>query len=153
MIANYKIRLAQVADAADIAALSRDLIEYGLGWGWTERRVRRSMHDRATNVAVVREQGQLYGFGIMKYDDDVAHLLLFAVHYLRRRRGVGSQLLSWLEASADTAGIGRIRLEARIDNEIAQSFYLRHGYNKVATLVGYYRGIEDAVRLEKRLRG
>ena len=42
MIANITLRLAHRSDAQAIATLSRDLIERGLGWSWTARRVMRS---------------------------------------------------------------------------------------------------------------
>ena len=35
------LRLARASDAAAIANLSRELIEYGLLWRWTERTGRR----------------------------------------------------------------------------------------------------------------
>jgi ribosomal-protein-alanine N-acetyltransferase len=55
----------------------------------------------------------MLGFGIMKYDDDVAHLLLFAVREDARRQGVGSALLAWLEQVALVAGVRRFVVEAR----------------------------------------
>ena len=87
----------------------------------------------------------------MQYKDDEAHLLLFAVDRMRRRRGVGTALLAWLEATALTAGIGVVYLEARVRNREARAFYRRHGYLEVARLRGMYRGIEDGIRISKDL--
>ncbi|HEX6834406.1 MAG TPA: ribosomal protein S18-alanine N-acetyltransferase [Rudaea sp.] len=144
-----QIRLAISSDAARIAAMSRDYVEAGLGWGWTPARVAHSIRNRATNVAIAEAEGELAGFGIMKYRDDEAHLLLFAVKPPLRRRGIGTALLHWLEESAVTAGIELIFLEARASNEAARAFYQRHGYRELATLKGYYSGREDAVRIGK----
>jgi ribosomal-protein-alanine N-acetyltransferase len=147
------IRLAQWNDATTIAVMSRDLIERGLGWSWTAARVRRSIVDRHTNVAVVPlEQGGIGGFGIMKYDDEEAHLLLLAVRPALGRRGLGSALLQWLEKSAQVGGTAQIQVEARVTNGAARSFYRRHGYREVALLPGYYSGREASVRLVKELR-
>lgn len=143
------IRLATVADAAEIAAMSRDEIERGLPWSWTEARVRAAIRNRDTNVAVTGTSGALRGFGIMAYRDDLAHLLLFSVRPNYRRQGVGTALLAWLEAVAVTAGIGRIVVECRRDNALARNFYGKSGYHEMAISNGYYRGLEDAVRLEK----
>ena len=55
---------------------------------------------------------ELAGFGIMKYQDTDAHLMLFAVAPEFRRRGIGNALMDWLETSAITAGIELIWLEA-----------------------------------------
>ena len=153
MITSHSVRLARPSDAAAIAAMSRDFIEHGLGWGWDERRVLRNISDRSTNVAVVRERGELFGFGIMKYGEDSAHLFLLGVHYLRRRRGIGSALVSWLEASALTAGVQDIHVEARVDNRTARAFYAHLGFKETAVIPGYYRGVEDAVRFRKHLHG
>jgi ribosomal-protein-alanine N-acetyltransferase len=151
VIVHHDVRFALPAHAAGIAEMSRDFIEHGLGWRWTEARVLRNIHDKATNVAVVHEEGQLFGFGIMKYGDESAHLFLLAVHFLRRRRGVGTAMLSWLETSARTAGIERIRVEARVGNTAARAFYQSRGYNEVGKIPGYYRELEDAIRFEKSL--
>lgn len=131
--------------------MSRDQIEHGLGWSWTEERVRRSIDSPEINVAVIGATGALAAFGIMAYRDDVAHLLLFSVQPDQRRRGLGRELLQWLEAVASTAGISRITLECRRENAPARNFYAVQGYHELAINKGYYRGVEDAVRLEKWL--
>lgn len=145
------IRLATRADAAAIAAMSRDEIEQGLPWSWTEGRVLGAIRNRDTNVAIASEQGAMVGFGIMAYRDEVAHLLLFSVQRSRRRKGVGGMLLRWLETVAITAGIERIVVECRRDNAPARNFYADSGYHEMAISKGYYQGLEDAVRLEKWL--
>lgn len=151
MIANYEINLARLSDAPSIALLSRDAIERGLHWSWTAQRVLRSVRDVATNTIVARERQMLAGFAIMKYRDEDAHLLLMAVHSSRRRRGVGSALLDWLEVTVRTAGIASIRVEARETNFVARAFYNKHGYRHVELLRGYYESRDDAVVLKKTL--
>lgn len=154
MIADVAVRLARRADAAAIAALSRDEVEQGLPWRWRAERIAAAIADADTNVAVAdgAAPGTLAGFGIMVYRDTSAHLLLFAVHPARRRSGVGSALLGWLEAVARTAGIARIRLEARQDNAAARGFYGRHGYHERNTKPYLYSDTVHGVRLEKWLR-
>jgi ribosomal-protein-alanine N-acetyltransferase len=149
MITDASIRLATPRDAAAIAAMSRDQIEQGLGWSWTEARVARAIGDPDTNVAVVRDGSSLVAFGIMSYREDAAHLLLFAVRRSQQRRGIGSIVLRWLEAVARTAGARRIHVECRRDNDGARNFYGEHGYHEQVISAGYYGGIKDAVRLEK----
>ncbi|HEY8707314.1 MAG TPA: GNAT family N-acetyltransferase [Burkholderiaceae bacterium] len=152
MISDLTLRLASRADAPAIARLSRDRIEQGLGWSWTAPRVLRSILDAQTNVVVAREAARLLGFGIMKYHDDDAHLLLLAVRASSCRRGVGAALVAWLERSASVAGIGQVVLEARISNEAARAFYRHLGYREMQTVPGYYAGREAGVRLAKDLR-
>jgi len=153
MIAQHEIRLAFDADAESIASMSRDCIEYGLSWSWRPVRVRRSIADAATNVVVCPRSNGLGGFAIMKYGDEEGHLLLLAVDAQLRRRGIGSALMSWLESTARTAGLGVIRLETRRGNLAAQAFYGRLGYRAVARVRGWYGGVEDGVRFAKDLWG
>jgi len=146
-----KIRLAAEQDAPRIAAMSRDLIERGLGWTWTQPRVLRSIRDKNTNVAVAFDATKLVGFGIMKYEEEEGHLLLFAVRDSHRRRGFGTALMSWFEHTALVAGIGVIHLEARLVNKAARAFYHQLGYQEIKIVRGYYRGAESGVRLAKDL--
>jgi ribosomal protein S18 acetylase RimI-like enzyme len=151
MILIPSVRLALSHDARSIAEMSREYIEHGLGWSWTRERVLRAIHERSTNVAVVHEEDRVLGFGIMQYGDQRAHLSLLGVQVIHRNRGLATLLLTWLEKSAVVAGIERIQLEARADNAIALAFYAKQGYQRTGTVPGYYRGVLDAVRLEKKL--
>jgi [ribosomal protein S18]-alanine N-acetyltransferase len=152
MIDGIAIRLATRADAAGIAAMSRDYIEFGLPWGWHEERVAAAIADPETNVAVTGSTGSIIAFGIMSYLDEDAHLLLFAVRRAHQRRGVGSAILVWLEEAARAAGAQRIRVESRRENVAARSFYNEHGYHELAIKERMYSGVVDGVRLAKWLR-
>lgn len=151
MIGNLDMRLATLDDAAAIARLSRDLIEPGLGWSWTTPRVLRSVRSADTNVVLALEDQRLAGFAIMKYLEAEAHLLLLAVQPGAQRRGVGTALTRWVEASALAAGIGQVYLEARATNRGARRFYQRLGYVEMQWLPGYYQGREAAVRMARDL--
>jgi len=151
MITESAVVLATRADARAIAELSREYIERGLGWSWTEARVAHAIADPEINVAVVREGAAIVAFGIMSYRHDAAHLLLFAVRESHQRRGIGSHVLRWLEQVARDAGFRSILVECRRDNAAARNFYGEHGYHERVITPRYYRGVEDAVRLEKWL--
>jgi len=151
MIDACEIRLARLPDALRIAQMSRDFIEYGLGWSWDAPRITRRIRDRATNVIVAEVGAELVGFALMEYADEEAHLLLFGVEPIYRRRGIASSLLAWLESTATTAGIELIFLETRAANAAARGFYAARGYREIAILPRYYSGREDAVRIGKDL--
>ena len=104
MTVDPPIRLAQPGDADEIAAMSRELIEHGLPWTWRPARVLRAIGSPETNVAVVREAGELLAFGVMEYLESDAYLVLLAVAEAHQRRGIGSVLLRWLETSAEVSG-------------------------------------------------
>lgn len=147
--ADASVRVATVGDAAEIATMSRDYIEDGLPWTWTEGRVAAAVTDPETNVVVVGDRGIIIAFGIMSYPNDDAHLLLFAVRGTHRRRGVGSAILHWLEQAARTAGAKRIRVECRRDNTAARNFYCEHAYTELRITPKYYRGLKDGIHLVK----
>jgi [ribosomal protein S18]-alanine N-acetyltransferase len=146
-----EICLASIADASPIAQMSRHYIEQGLGWSWNVGRVEAAIRSESINVAVMHDRGEVIGFAIMQYGERTAHLSLLAVHPDYRHRGFAARLLAWLEKCADTAGIERIGVEARSDNPVAIAFYQAQGYVQLAKVTGYYRGVLDAVRLEKNL--
>ena len=145
------LRLATTGDAQQIADLSRDLIERGLGWTWHRGRVLRSLRARETNVLVATEGSQVIGFAIMEYGDTRAHLLLLGVRTDYQRRGIGKRLLAWLEETALVAGISTIALELRQSNYGARHFYHQLGFVEVEYVPGYYRGVETAIRMSRRI--
>jgi ribosomal-protein-alanine acetyltransferase len=143
--------LARPSDAAHIARMSRDLVEYGLRWRWTAKRVEASIRAPNVNVLVARLDGRLSGFAIMHYGEHVAHLDLLAVAPEYQRNGVARQLLQWLEKCAVVAGQIRVVLEVREKNDGALRFYERMGYQKLVRLPGYYQNTEAAIRMGRDL--
>lgn len=149
---NLTVKLAAAADAAPIAAMSRELIEAGLPWSWTPERVARNLAQRDTLVLTARDAGRLAGFAIMQFGDERAHLSLLAVHPDYQRQGVARRMLEWLTASALVAGVDSIHLELRETNLAARRFYTAQGFAETARIAGYYRGVETAVRMRRRIR-
>lgn len=151
MISGMRIELGHPSDAHEISKLSSIAIEQGLRQTWTAHRVRNALEDAETNVAVARDGARVVGFGIMTYADASAHLNLLAVDAAYRRRGIGSALLAWLEKCARTAGLAVVKAEVRFENPAGRAFYRANGFAEGERLVGYYQGIEDALRLQKRV--
>jgi ribosomal-protein-alanine N-acetyltransferase len=148
---NITLRLATAADARAIAELSRDLIEYGLGWSWTPQRVARAIANRET-ATVVACDGGVAGFAIMFFGDEDAHLNLLAVSPAYQRTGVGQRLFAWMRESALVAGIAVIRLELRATNQAARRFYPLLGFTEIGCVPFYYSGREAALRMTLQLR-
>ena len=146
------LKLAAIADAEPIAAMSRALIETGLPWTWTPRRVARSLARPETLVLTARDAERLVGFAIMQFGDERAHLSLLAVQADYQRQGVARRMLDWLTQSALTAGIASIHLELRETNLAARRFYLAQGFDETVRIPGYYRGVETAVRMRRDIR-
>ncbi len=151
MIQESQVVLARQTDAAQISRMSKELIEYDLGWNWKQGRIIQSIRCPDRNVAVVKNAQTVVAFGIMEYGLEVAHLLLFAVQPNRRRQKIGSRLLEWLEETAIVAGVGRVSLETRLKNRGGRRFYRAHGFEEVGVVRGYYNGQESAVRMVHQL--
>jgi ribosomal protein S18 acetylase RimI-like enzyme len=143
--------LARPVDAREIAEMSRDLIEQGLTWSWTPARVQHFISGSESSVVVARRERRIAAFAIMHFGDEVAHLNLLAVASAHRRQGLGRQLIDWLTASAVAAGVFRINLELRTNNELARLFYESLGFEHKGIVQGYYQGREAALRMSKRL--
>ena len=79
------VGLAGWSDVVEISLMSQDLIEKGLRWSWTPRRVAASVRSPNTIVVVARAEDQIAGFGIMRYGDHDAHLDLLGARGLARR--------------------------------------------------------------------
>ncbi|HTY93414.1 MAG TPA: GNAT family N-acetyltransferase [Steroidobacteraceae bacterium] len=153
---DYRFELASPRDAADIAALSRQLIETGLPPAWPADRV--LCHIRRTDSVVLTARSQdpgianVAGFAIMQFGDTRAHLNLLAVDSAHQRRGLGRRLMNCLHESAMMAGVFDLSLELRANNLIARRFYAALGYQAHDLVRGYYRGVEDALRMRRDLR-
>jgi len=158
-VGDYSLQLARAADAPRLASMSHSLIESGLRPTWTASRI--TWHIRSTDslVLIARVSGMappgtagIAGFAIMRFAEDVAHLNLLAVDPAHRRRGLGRDLITWLEETAITAGTFIIGLELRASNESALAFYGKLGYREVARVPGYYQGVEPAIRMSRDVR-
>jgi ribosomal protein S18 acetylase RimI-like enzyme len=145
------LRLARLGDAPRIANLSRTLIEAGLPWSWTPRRVAAHMRLREHLTVIAVNGGELAGFVLAQFGSRSVHLSLLGVAQAYQRHGLGRQLVSWVEESASVAGLFLMQLEVRAGNRQALRFYASLGYRETSRSAGYYSGVEDAIRLERDL--
>ena len=137
---NIETRLAKPAEAQVLTDMSRQLVERGLSWTWKPIRILSMVYNPETVVIVARTRVELAGFAIMEFHDSHAHLNLLAAAGDKSREGIASARLDWLENSAGIAGLDRIELEVRHNNEGARGFYRVHAFEEVAMVHGYYGG-------------
>ena len=134
--AGVTIEFASAGDAHRISALSHRYVEYGLRRRYTPAVIRQLLRHRSKNVVVARLDGALIGFGIMTYRRDSANLDLLAVRKPYRRRGVGRQIVDWLEKVARTAGIANVFVQVRNSNSGAIRCYQTLGYQAITEVDG-----------------
>jgi [ribosomal protein S18]-alanine N-acetyltransferase len=146
------IKSATLSDAKEISELSKDEIEIGLGWNYTEQRIARIIQDKSKNVIAAWLENDLVGFGIMTYRQDQANLDLLAVKRDYRRKKVGTELILWLEKVAVTAGSFNVFVQLRKTNSEAFRLYEKLGFQRLDKLPGFYRGVEDGIVMAKSLR-
>lgn len=143
-------------EAPVLARMSRDYIERGLNWRWRTQEILRMIRHPDAVVLCARCATKLEtaigGFGIMQYGLERAHLNLLAVRPALRRHRLATDILVWLEETADVAGALWIDLEVRMRNTGARAFYRSHRYEELEFVPRYYSGVETAVRLRKKLR-
>ncbi len=147
-----QIEFGILSDAKEISQLSRDEIEYGLGWNYTEQKVVRIIRNESKNLIVARLDDVLTGFAIMTYRQDQANLDLLAVKKDYRRKKIGSELILWLEKVAVTAGAFNVFVQLRETNAGAFMLYEKLGFQRLDKLPGFYRGVEDGIVMAKSLR-
>jgi ribosomal protein S18 acetylase RimI-like enzyme len=145
------LRLARLGDAPRIANLSRTLIEDGLPWSWTPRRVAAHMRAREHVSVIATDGGELAGFVLAQFGTRAVHVALLGVGPAYQRHGLGRQLMTWVEESASVAGLFLMQLEVRATNQQARRFYAKLAYRETLRTAGYYSGVEDAIRLERDL--
>ena len=96
---------------------------------------------------VVEMRSVVYGYAIMSFGADEAHLLNICIHRDLREQGVGRRLLQYLLAYARKIGMHEAFLEVRPSNPSAIHLYESIGFVRVGVRKAYYQGTptrEDA---------
>jgi ribosomal-protein-alanine N-acetyltransferase len=96
---------------------------------------------------VVETRGEIFGYAIMSFGADEAHLLNICIHRDLREQGVGRKLLQYLLDYARKSGMTDTFLEVRPSNPAAIHLYESLGFVRVGIRKAYYQGTpnrEDA---------
>ena len=152
LIDDTVIEFARPVDADEIGLISKNDIEYNLGWRYTPEKIKKLIKNNTKNVVVARLDNKLTGFGIMTYHEEQANLDLLAVKSYYRRNRIGSQIVKWLEKVAITAGIQNIIVQVREINKEAIEFYKSLGFITIEKKQGFYKSVESGVIMSKSLR-
>jgi GNAT superfamily N-acetyltransferase len=96
------LRLGRSQDARAVAIMSRDQIEFGLGWKYHPEHVCRLIRAPDTVTLVASDRGRVAGFAIMEFGDEHWHLVLLAVRPEYQSQGIGRRMMDWLLESCAT---------------------------------------------------
>jgi N-acetylglutamate synthase-like GNAT family acetyltransferase len=104
---------------------------------------------RATFIIAYDENGEAIGCGAIRpINDNIAEMK--RVYSKVKGMGIGTKILSYLEAKAKILGYSSIWLETRLINERAVDFYEGSGYHRINNY-GKYANNAAAVCFEKKL--
>ena len=142
---SYLIRLVETSDAPGVYALERacfpdpypSVLLYDL------------IKSQGTRFFVAVDSGAIIGYAVASLKGIDGHVISLGVDPRRRRRGVGTDLMSAVEMKLVQDGAERICFEVRKGNAGAILFYERRGYRAVAETRHYYYDGEDALVFER----
>ena len=100
--------------------------------------------------------GSLLGFAYYAptpMTEQTWHLFWIAVSKQTQAKGIGGKLLTYIEESLRASGARLLLIETSLlpHYEPTRNFYLKHGYEQVATVHDYYADGDDMALFRKRL--
>jgi [ribosomal protein S18]-alanine N-acetyltransferase len=119
---------------------------------WSAKMFMEEMSNQTASVIVFKIGGKLVGYLCFWEVVDEGHLLNIAVHPERRRGGLGTFMMDYLERSCRQRGLNRILLDVGRRNVPARTLYKKCGFESIGFRKNYYAEIQDdALVMEKRL--
>lgn len=113
---------------------------------WSENAYRAELACTHARYFVAWINGQLAGYAGMWLMLDEVHVTTLGVAGSSRGQKVGERLLVRLLDETREQGLGRITLEVRKSNSVAQNLYRKYGFQDAAIRKAYYSdNNEDAV--------
>lgn len=145
----------EVADCAGVARLSRQAFAHSPGQQWTEDALASVIENPHHIALVVKDEGALHGYALVRLAGPEAELLSIAVDAAMQGRGLGVQLLDAAIAHAALAGAEEMLLEVAADNAPAAALYEKMGFARVGQRANYYKSVSnqwvDAIVMRRAL--
>ena len=119
---------------------------------WSRNMFMDELANQAASVIVFTFEGDLIGYLCFWEVVDEGHLLNIAVHPSRRRDGLGSFIMDYLERCCVQRGLSRILLDVARRNAPARNLYKKCGFHSIGFRKNYYAEVQDdALVMEKCL--
>ena len=93
----------------------------------------------------------LVGICVLHVVLDEAQINFFVVNQKYRKKGFGTQLMSYLIKHCEEFNINKLYLEVSHNNSIAEKFYSSFDFSTVGIRRNYYKDGSDALLKEKKL--
>lgn len=104
------------------------------------------------DVVVAELESEIVGYASLRFVGKEGDVNTVAVCAQAQGKGIGSQLMDWLEAKALDRGVRELFLEVRSDNIPANAMYKQRGYERIDIRRNYYGNAIDANIMRKKLR-
>ena len=119
---------------------------------WSRESLREELDNPYCAGFAAWEGTEIVGYVLLRRVFDEWTIMNIAVYPARRRKGVASALLRFVERTAHEVGITRLTLEVHEKNDHAKRLYATHGYQAVGYRPGYYdQGRSGAVIMDRYL--
>jgi len=119
---------------------------------WTQGMFRQEMHNGTSHFYLGFQDDALVAYGGFWLVLDEAHITKVTVAADHRGRGLGGELMQFLERRATRLGATSMRLEVREQNQVARRLYTNLGFRAVGLRHGYYaKTNETAVVMMRNL--
>ena len=145
-IPSLKIRNFQAGDFECLYQM--DQICFAKGIAFSREELAFYLNHRTGIARIAEQSGVMTGFILAEIERrSIGHMITLDVAPEYRRSGIGKSLMHSMHREFETRGIAISILEVAVENKNAQALYKKLGYQQIDTLVGYYRGKEDAYRM------
>jgi [ribosomal protein S18]-alanine N-acetyltransferase len=145
-----KIRRPKTEDLEELFEIDRICFPAGIAFSQVEL----LFHLRhSKSIAWLAEDaGRILGFALARIESQSrAHIITLDVIPEARQQKLGTTLMSALHRALQARKVGVACLEVAVGNLPAQRLYERLQYQYLGILPGYYRGLEDAYQMARRL--
>ncbi|MCK9222562.1 MAG: ribosomal protein S18-alanine N-acetyltransferase [Limnochordia bacterium] len=143
------IGLLGLEDVDELVAIEK--ASFPIPWS-RESIVRELVYNSVASYVGYKLDGRLVGYAGIWIVEDEGHITNIAVYPEYRAQGIGSSLVEALIDLARRADVRIMSLEVRRSNQVAQSLYLKAGFQVVGVRKQYYSdNLEDALVMVKLL--
>ncbi len=119
---------------------------------WTKEMISDTFIQENFVGLVAEDKGAVVGYIALTYCLDEAEINIIAVTRDYRKKGIATKLLNEAFLVLSEMGVNKVFLEVRKSNHSAQNLYKSTGFTVIGLRPKYYKGVEDAILMEKILK-
>ena len=118
---------------------------------WTKKQWANEFKKEGIKVIGLSLSNLLVGICVCHMVLDEAQINFFAINHQYRKKGLGTNLMSYLIKECEKLNLNKLFLEVSHTNIAAKQFYKRFDFSTVGIRKNYYKDGSDALLKEKKL--